>query len=33
MHKLIVSSLVSLDGIHGDPQSWAGDYFDEQAAD
>jgi len=25
-------SLVSLDGVHGDPQSWAGDYFDEQAA-
>jgi dihydrofolate reductase len=24
--------LVSLDGIYGDPQSWAGDYFDEQAA-
>jgi hypothetical protein len=23
---LIVSSLVSLDGIYGDPQSWAGDY-------
>ena len=32
MRKLIVSSLVSLDGVHGDPQSWAGDYFDEQAA-
>jgi dihydrofolate reductase len=32
MRKLIVSSLVSLDGIHGDPQSWAGGYFDEQAA-
>jgi dihydrofolate reductase len=31
MRKLIVSSLVSLDGIHGDPQSWTGDYFDEQA--
>src|SRR2546430_17671977 len=31
MRKLIVSSLVSLDGIHGDPQSWAGDFFDEQA--
>ena len=24
MRKLIVSSLVSLDGIHGDPQSWPG---------
>ena len=32
MRNLIVSSLVSLDGIHGDPQSWVGDYFDEQAA-
>jgi dihydrofolate reductase len=32
MRKLIVSSLVSLDGIYGDPQSWASDYFDEQAA-
>jgi len=32
MRNLIVSSLVSLDGIHGDPQSWIGDYFDEQAA-
>jgi dihydrofolate reductase len=33
MRKLIVSSLVSLDGIHGDPQSWVGDFFDEQAAE
>ena len=33
MRTLIVSSLVSLDGIHGDPQSWIGDYFDQQAAD
>ena len=32
MRNLIVSSLVSLDGIHDDPQSWIGDYFDEQAA-
>jgi len=32
VRNLIVSSLVSLDGIHGDPQSWIGDYFDEQAA-
>src|SRR5215468_8281558 len=31
--NLIVSSLVSLDGIHGDPQSWAGDYFGQQAAE
>jgi dihydrofolate reductase len=33
MRKLIVSSLVSLDGVHGDPQSWVGDYFDEQAVE
>ena len=33
MRNLIVSSLVSLDGIHGDPQSWALNYFDEQAAE
>ena len=33
MRKLIVSSLVSLDGIHGDPQSWALEYFDDQAAE
>jgi len=33
MRNLIVSSLVSLDGVHGDPQSWAGDYFDQQAAE
>lgn len=33
MRKLIVSSLVSFDGIRGDPQSWAGDYFGEQAAE
>jgi len=32
MRTLIVSTLVSLDGVYGDPQSWAGDYFDEQAA-
>jgi dihydrofolate reductase len=32
MRKLIVSSLVSLDGVHGDPQSWVGDSFDDQAA-
>ena len=32
MRSLIVSSLVSLDGIHGDPQSWIGEYFDQQAA-
>jgi len=33
MRELIVSSLVSLDGIHSDPQSWIGDYFDQQAAE
>ena len=33
MRTLIVSSLVSLDGIHADPQSWVGDYFDDQAAE
>jgi dihydrofolate reductase len=33
MRKLIVSSLVSLDGVYGDPQSWAGEYFDDQAAE
>jgi len=33
MRDLIVSSLVSLDGVHGDPQSWAGEYFDQQAAE
>lgn len=33
MRKLIVSSLVSLDGVHADPQSWVGDYFDEQAVE
>src|SRR5258706_14427541 len=33
MRELIVSSLVSLDGVYGDPQSWASDYFDDQAAE
>ncbi|MBC9716157.1 dihydrofolate reductase family protein [Streptomyces sp. TRM66268-LWL] len=33
MRNLIVSSLVSLDGVHGDPQSWVGDFFDQQAAE
>ncbi|MCP2336039.1 dihydrofolate reductase family protein [Actinomadura rupiterrae] len=33
MRSLIVSSLVSLDGVHGDPQSWIGDLFDEQAVE
>ena len=33
MRELIVSSLVSLDGVYGDPQSWAGEFFDEQAVE
>lgn len=33
MRTLIVSSLVSLDGVHGDPQSWVGDLFDQQAVE
>ena len=33
MRTLIMSSLVSVDGIHGDPQSWVGDLFDDQAAE
>lgn len=32
MRKLIVSSLVTADGVHGDPQLWAGEYSDEEAA-
>ncbi|NUP47473.1 MAG: dihydrofolate reductase [Catenulispora sp.] len=32
MRKLVVSSLVTADGIHGDPQVWAGEYSDEEAA-
>lgn len=31
MRKLIVSTLVSLDGVAADPRSWAGGYFDEDA--
>lgn len=31
MRKLIVSSLVTADGVHGDPQVWAGEYSDEEA--
>jgi dihydrofolate reductase len=31
MGKLIVSSLVSLDGGQHAPQSWASEYFDEQS--
>jgi len=33
MRNVIVSSLVSLDGVHADPQSWVGDYFDQQAVE
>jgi dihydrofolate reductase len=32
MRKLIVSSLVTADGVYADPQSWASEHFDEQAA-
>lgn len=31
MRKIIESTLVSLDGVIGDPQAWAMDYFDEEA--
>ena len=33
MRKLIVSTLVSLDGAYGDPGSWATAYFDDEAAE
>jgi dihydrofolate reductase len=33
MRKLIVSSLVTLDGVYGHPQSWASEYFDEEAVE
>jgi dihydrofolate reductase len=33
MRKLIVGSLVSLDGVYGDPRSWASAYFDDEAAE
>ncbi|MPZ83059.1 MAG: dihydrofolate reductase [Actinophytocola sp.] len=33
MRKLIVNTLVTLDGVYGDPRSWAGPYFDEEAAE
>jgi hypothetical protein len=33
MSKLIVSTLVSLDGAFGDPRSWVGDHFDDEAAE
>jgi len=31
MRKIIESTLVSLDGVIGDPQVWANDYFDQEA--
>jgi dihydrofolate reductase len=31
MRKVIESTLVSLDGVIGDPQLWANEYFDEEA--
>lgn len=31
MRNVIVSSLVSLDGVQGDPRSWAGPYFGAEA--
>jgi dihydrofolate reductase len=32
MRKLIVSTLISLDGVFENPRSWTGPYFDEKAA-
>jgi dihydrofolate reductase len=32
MRKLTVAALLSADGIHGEPRSWVGEYFDEAAA-
>jgi hypothetical protein len=31
MRKIIESTLVSLDGVIGDPHLWATDYFDTEA--
>jgi dihydrofolate reductase len=31
MRKVVESTLVSLDGVIGDPQVWANEYFDEEA--
>src|SRR5215510_14542316 len=31
MRKIIESTLVSLDGVFGDPHIWATEYFDEEA--
>jgi len=33
MRRLITSGLVSVDGVHGDPQDWAGEYSDEEAGE
>jgi dihydrofolate reductase len=33
MRRLIVSALVSLDGVQSDPRSWASAYFDEEATE
>jgi dihydrofolate reductase len=33
MRRLIVGYLATLDGVHASPRSWAGDYFDAQAAE
>jgi dihydrofolate reductase len=33
MRKVIESTLVSLDGVIGDPMSWANEYFDAQAVE
>jgi dihydrofolate reductase len=33
MSKLIVSSLVSLDGVNEDPRTWASAYFDDEATE
>ncbi|ADB35144.1 bifunctional deaminase-reductase domain protein [Kribbella flavida DSM 17836] len=32
MRKLKVGALLSVDGIHGEPRSWVGSYFDDEAA-
>lgn len=32
MRRLVVGALVSLDGVQGEPRSWASAYFDDTAA-
>src|SRR5687767_2152454 len=32
MRRLIVGCLLTLDGVHGSPRSWAGPFFDANAA-